>query len=253
MFRATLVNAGLFKESISIISNVIKGDCTFHLSHEGISMVAMDPANISMVIFNFLAPAFEHFSIDEAEIMTINLDSFTNILKRAKSSDKLTLTLNKEKNRLKIIFEGQSTREFDIPLLEPQEERRQAPELDFAANAEINAEIFKESIEDAGIMGDTIILDVTPKKISVKSEGGQGSAKIDITKAQGGILNLDVKENAKVTSKYSIDYLKKMVSGGKIASTVKLGTGDNYPLKLDFVEVDKIRLCFILAPRVDVD
>ncbi len=57
----------------------------------------------------------------------------------------------------------------------------------------------------------------------------------------------------KVKAKYSIEYLKKMVSGSKIADTVQIQFNKDYPLKVDFKEVDRVMLSFILAPRVRKD
>jgi len=54
-----------------------------------------------------------------------------------------------------------------------------------------------------------------------------------------------------VKSKYSVEYLKKMIMGGKITDKVTVCFDRDYPLKLDFKEVDKVQLSFILAPRVE--
>ena len=54
-------------------------------------------------------------------------------------------------------------------------------------------------------------------------------------------------------SKYSIEYLKKIVKGGKLTNNVSLSFGKEYPLRVDYQIMDKLMLSFILAPRVDTD
>ena len=60
-----------------------------------------------------------------------------------------------------------------------------------------------------------------------------------------------VTADAKVRSKYSIEYLKKMIGASKLSDVVELGFNKDYPLKMDFKAVDKLLLSFILAPRVE--
>ena len=64
-------------------------------------------------------------------------------------------------------------------------------------------------------------------------------------------ITTDVQE--KIKAKYSIEYLKKMIAGGKLAPNVKVMFNKDYPLKLEYKSVDKVMLSFILAPRVEND
>ena len=53
-----------------------------------------------------------------------------------------------------------------------------------------------------------------------------------------------------IKSKYSIEYLKKIIKGSKLADTVTLQFNKDYPLRLDYLVKDKLSLSIILAPRV---
>ena len=54
-------------------------------------------------------------------------------------------------------------------------------------------------------------------------------------------------------SKYSIEYLKKMVAASKLSDEVQINFSQDYPLRLDYKVIDKVSLSFVLAPRVDND
>ena len=75
--------------------------------------------------------------------------------------------------------------------------------------------------------------------------------KIEIKEDEG--VKISEPQKSKIKSKYSIEYLKKMISGSKLASNVKIRFNNDYPLKLDYTETDKVQLSFILAPRVEND
>ena len=80
----------------------------------------------------------------------------------------------------------------------------------------------------------------------------------DLSKAEIEIMpddktRIDASGNDEIRSKYSVEYLKKMIAGSKIADEVKIQFNKDYPLQLEFKSVDKAMLSFILAPRVDND
>ena len=61
------------------------------------------------------------------------------------------------------------------------------------------------------------------------------------------------KEDVKIKSKYSIEYLNKMIGGSKLSDSVTLQLNNDYPLKIEYKAIDKVDLAFILAPRVEND
>ena len=42
-----------------------------------------------------------------------------------------------------------------------------------------------------------------------------------------------------------------MIQGSKISDKVKIEFAKDYPLKLEYLEKNKVQLMFVLAPRVD--
>ena len=52
-------------------------------------------------------------------------------------------------------------------------------------------------------------------------------------------------------AKYSVEYLKKIMDASKLTDNVSIQFNKDYPLKLDYIVVDKLQLSFILAPRVE--
>ena len=90
-----------------------------------------------------------------------------------------------------------------------------------------------------------------PKKLTIQAEGDLSKAHIEINENENTKITTDGSD--KIKSKYSIEYLKKMIAGSKITDNVTIQFNKDYPLKLEFKEVDRILLSFILAPRVEND
>ena len=85
----------------------------------------------------------------------------------------------------------------------------------------------------------------------VKAEGDLSKAFIEIK--PDDITSIKTNSADKFKAKYSLEYLKKMIAGGKLAEQVSLHFNNDYPMKLEYKVKDRLLLSFILAPRVDND
>ena len=61
--KLTVAEPGLLKDSISIISELVN-EGQFEVTKEGIQLIAMDPANVGMVIFKLLASCFVEYNLE---------------------------------------------------------------------------------------------------------------------------------------------------------------------------------------------
>ena len=55
-----------------------------------------------------------------------------------------------------------------------------------------------------------------------------------------------------VKARYPLEYLKKMIKAAKIADSVSVNFGQDYPMKIEFKN-DLCQLSFVVAPRVSDD
>ena len=53
-------------------------------------------------------------------------------------------------------------------------------------------------------------------------------------------------------SRYSLEYLQKMIKASKISEKVNLNFSSDYPLRLEFI-TPLMTLAFILAPRIETE
>jgi len=247
--KLVLAEPRYFKDSISIISDLVS-EVKFKATPDGLELVAMDPANVAMVVFKLLSSCFTQYDVQEAEEVAINLNNLKQILRRAKSDDMLTLETT-EDNKLKIQLKSNTTRSFSIPTLEIEDKEQKVPELTFPISVELNSDMLADSIEDVSVVAESVTLLGEKAQLSVKAEGDLSKAFIEIKQDENTAIKTDSEDKFK--SKYSLEYLKKMISGGKLSDKVSLHFNTDYPLKLEYKIVDRLMLSFILAPRVDND
>ena len=244
--KLTLAEPKYLKDSISIISELVN-ETRIKVSSEGIELIAMDPANVAMVVFKLFHSAFTEYQVEKPVDIAINLTNFKQILRRANPTDVLTLEM--ADNKLKMQLKSSSTRTFYLPIIDIEEKEQKVPELKFPVSITTSSSVLNEAIGDADTVAESVNFMAEPGIFGLKAEGDLNTAAIEI-KADD---TTKIEATEKVSSKYSVEYLKKMIEGSKLADSVSIQFNKDYPLKLTYATVDKVMLSFILAPRVDTD
>lgn len=244
----TLAEPSYLKESISIISDLVN-EARFKVTPNAIELVAMDPANVAMVVFKLLSSSFTEYDVKKDVELGVNLSNFKQILRRASPRDMLTLELDND--RLKVELKSSNTRTFYLPIIELDEKEQKVPDLKFPVSVKTSSGILNEAIADADVVGESVAFIAEPGKFVLQAEGDLNQARIEIKEDE--TTRIITSSDEKVKAKYSIEYLKKMINGSKLSDEVAISFNKDYPLKLDYKTVDKVFLSFILAPRVEND
>ena len=246
MFKATLAEAHLLTDSIATIGELID-EGIFKIAKDGISLVAADRALVAVVDFKISSSAFAKYELDKETQIGLNITNLLSVMKRASSEDKLSLNLTDSK--LEIVLENASKRRFHLPLLDlGQEEVPPIDQLEFKAVAEIKPEVIQYGIADADVVSDSVLFEASPSSFGMKAEGDISSAQLELEKGNSSLINL--KSDSEVKARYPLDYLKKMIKAAKLADSVTLQWGQDYPMKMSFKSGDKVSLSMIVAPRV---
>lgn len=244
--KLTLSEPKFLKDSISIISDLVT-EASFKITSDAMELIAMDPANVAMVIFKLLSSSFVEYDVKENTLLSINMNDFKQVLRRAKTND--TVTLEIEENKFKITFKSNATRTFYLPIIEVEEKEQKVPDLKFKATITTNSSVINEAIEDADIISESVTFMVQSNELVVSASGDLSKANINIQSDN----DTKIVSDEKVKSKFSIEYLKKMIQGSKLSDKVTLQLSEDYPMKLEYKVLNKVQLAFILAPRVDND
>jgi proliferating cell nuclear antigen len=236
-----LENPKIFSDIIGIISELVN-EVKIKVTKEGMSIIAIDPANVAMIIFKLPASAFSQLEVED-ESLGVNLESFKAVLRRASFSS--SLILKTEENVLKIEIVDKVKREFNLTLIDLDKKDKPVPSLEFSTKVEINSIEFAEAIEDCSIVADSCSFEANENGFSIFAKGSLNSAKLSYSTDE-----VRIETGSLSKSKYSLEYLQKMMKATKIAEKAVLNFSNDYPLKLDY-KTPMIELSFILAPRVE--
>lgn len=249
MFKAKLKDASVLKDSIDTISELIH-EGLFKVSSDSLYLKASDRATVAVVDFELMSDAFEELKCDEEKKIGVNLENLLEILKRVKGKDSLRLELKEDESKLKIIIEGASKRTFEIPLLSLSEgEVPETSQLEFPAKLQLKSSLLKSGVSDAEIVSDSVVFMAEDGKFNMEAGRSSSSVKIETEKDSDDLI--EIKADEKVKSRYPIEYLQKMLKASKISDVASLDFGSDYPMRLEFSEPEKVKMSFVLAPRVE--
>ena len=239
--RVKLDNPLMLSKAVDIISELVS-DVRLKVSEFGMSIVAIDPANVAMVCFKLPKSFFSIFET-ENEVLGINLDDFKKILKRC--GTKSSLILEKQENKLNIKIEDRILRKFSLSLIEVESEDKEMPSLEFSSKVELNSSDFIDSVEDCSVVAEACSFIVKEGKFIIEAKG-LNSARSEFS-GDEAIINAE-----DCHSRYSLEYLAKFIKGCKLSEKTILNFAANHPLKMELRD-NGMELSFILAPRVETD
>jgi proliferating cell nuclear antigen len=231
----------LLGDAISIISEIVN-EVRIKLLEDGMSIVAVDPANVALVIFKLPKESFSQYDAGNA-VWGINLDDLKKILKRAGTSS--SVVFEEHEGKLRITIFDKIKRIFNLALIEVSSEDKDIPELNFGARVEMDSFGFSQAVEDANIVTDSCCFEMKDSVFSVEGSGSLNSARAEFT---GDGVELFGAGRAK----YSLEYLMKFIKAAKVVPKVVINFSDDYPLRLDFPG-EQMGIGFVLAPRVEND
>ena len=236
-----LENPALLSKVIDILSELVT-DVRIKMNDSGMSITAMDPANVAMVGFKLPKSSFAQFEAGQ-EVLGINLDDLKRILKRCSSES--FLILEKKENLLSIQIQDRIKRNFTLNLIEVEAEDKEIPNLDFSSRVELDSVDLIASIEDCTVVADACSFIIEEGKFIVEAKG-LNSARSEFSGDEAKIQA----ENCK--SRYSLEYLQKFIKGSKICEKTILNFANDHPLKME-LKKEGMELLFILAPRVETE
>lgn len=251
MFKAVVQDAKIWKNLLTAISTLIE-EADFNTSEDGLKLRSMDPSHVAMVDFEWSKEAFEEYICDKPTNIRVNITTMLKLLRRSKSEESLEISYDEESKKVDLTLRGKILKKFTMPTLESVEEEVPTPKLSFNARVKLMSETLKEIVEDSETVSDNISFKAKEDKLLVKASSELSNVGIELSKTDGALLELDIKEDSDAT--FNLNYFGEMVKAGSATSevaTIEFST--NMPIRLEFEMSQQGKLMYYLAPRIEAE
>ena len=133
-------------------------DCNFDCNDSGIALQAMDNSHVALVSMLLRSEAFTPFRCDRNIALGINLGSLTKVLRAAQNDDILTIKAEDAPDVVNLVFENNTTdrmSEYDIKLMDIDQEHLGIPETEYAATISMPAAEFQRICRDLSALSES--------------------------------------------------------------------------------------------------
>jgi len=186
---------------------------------------------------------------------------FIKILKSSEKNDSVILNYQKDNNYLSITIKNDSiVRNFDLKLLDLENNKVNIPKIDYNLNIEMNSLQYERIINSFDIIdGKNIEISSDKTKVILRSNSHLSESEVFLEKN-----NRDNKENTNyviINSKninptsYNLEKLKSFLKGNCLNDKVNISLNENFPIKISYLIENKNNssLTYYLAPKIDDD
>jgi proliferating cell nuclear antigen len=247
MFKA-IGSADVLKTTLGSVSVLVE-ECKIRLDEGGLSIRAVDPANVGMVDLTLDASAFESFEADEGTI-GVNLARLEDIAGMADSGQLVELELIEESRKLRIQIGGL---EYTLALIDPDSIRQEPdiPDLDLPAEITLQGRDIDRAVTAADMVSDHIALGVDEDEEYFYVDAAGDTDDVHFQLDRVDLIDLTVGE---AHSLFSLGYLKDMNKAIPNDAEVRIELGEEYPVKLHFaLAEDQGQVTYMAAPRIQSD
>jgi proliferating cell nuclear antigen len=180
MFKARIAAQSL-KDSIEAL-NALVPEARFVFKPEGLSVKAVDPANVAMVSLDLSSKAFESYEAEGTEL-GIDLKKMNEVLGMASKDEVIGLELDEVEHRLLITMRGLA---YTMALIDLSAIRKEPkmPALVLPGHVTIRGEDFRRAVKAVGKISGYISVGIAGYSFFMVGEGDTDNVRFELTREQ---------------------------------------------------------------------
>lgn len=251
MFEIHVEDLKGFRKCIAAISTLTK-EGAFELDEKGLSLKALDPSQIALVLFTMPKESFAKLEVKEKVRIGLDVEKFAQLLTRARAGERLIL--KKDDARLVAVFEGGGiTRQFKLPLIEVPPSIAKELQIPYTATIEIRGRVLKEALQDIALISPHVLLAADDNQFKIKAASDVGEVEIIHKAGEGVNLSTISKTSAIFSQEYLSDIIKECGDDEPVTLYLGAPTAEDKrpkPLCIKY-KLGGGQFTFYLAPRIE--
>ncbi|KAF3911854.1 hypothetical protein AA313_de0209002 [Arthrobotrys entomopaga] len=215
----------------------------------------MDNSHVALVSMNLRSDGFSPFRCDRNIALGINLNSLMKVLRAANNEDILTVKAEDQPDSLNLTFESANNdriSEYDIKLMDIDQEHLGIPETDYAATITLPSAEFQRICRDLSALSESVSIEASKDGVKFSCSGDIGNGSVNLrqhTNVEDDTKSTKIDLTEPVNLTFSLKYLVNFCKASSLSPTVKLCLSNEVPLLVEY-EMGNGYLRFYLAPKI---
>jgi proliferating cell nuclear antigen PCNA len=241
--------------------NVLSNQIIIYFKKQGIYCQGMDPSQICLFEFKIDAEGdnkwFDYYKLENSTETKIGINCviLAKILNTYKKDQAVTFSIDAIKNNIltidfKFINEKSNSihdKEFQIPLIDIDEDLLNIPEKEYAVDIEIQSKIFDKLCGEFALFDDIMKIKCSENKIEMTATGTEGKMKVNVN--VNDLDEFSIEENLIYQDSFSLTYFNHMCTFHKLADTMLLNFENERPMKLTYNIANGFILKFYMGAK----
>ena len=248
MVRLKTIQASAFRTVFEVLKDIIN-DINLVFRPDGLLVVTLDTARVTLVHMFMPAENFEEYTCDRECTAGLNVSNTYKLLKSVTNTDTLTMSID-DQYLLNIQVENiakKSCTSFQFRLLDINDEMLSVPEIEMNILTTIPSVDFQRIVRDMHNLGSDIIIQRSRGTLELSCEGGFANQKTVIECVETGPTRT-------LGNVFSLKYINMFTRATSLCSSVQImqhATDENMPIVFRYSIANLGELKFYLAPKVE--
>ena len=242
-----------FKKCVDSILNLVR-EGNFEIDENGISLRAMDPSQISMVIFSIGKESFANYSVKTGGKIGVDLEYLSKILNRWKNNERVIMRILNKK--FEIIFLGEkSKKNFYIPAIDVPSGPIRELKIDYIAKIKMRGKEINDILQDSAIIGPHVKFFVDKGLLRIESHGENSNLIAELEESE----NVKIETSSPTSAIFSQEYLYSITKECDDKEEIEInisGPTENDPRPKPLCaryEIGNASFIYYLAPRIETE
>ena len=248
MVQLKTIQAAAFRTVFEVLKDIIN-DVNLIFRPDGILIVTLDTARVTLVHMIMPAENFEEYSCPREYVAGLNVSNTYKLLKSVTNTDTLAMCIN-DQFLLNIRIENTSKKSvtsFDFRLLDINDDMLSPPAIPMTILTTIPSVDFQRVTRDMFNLATDITIQRTHETLVLECEGTFASQKTVIECNEPG-------PKTSVGNTFSLKYINMFTRATSLCSSVQImqhADDDNMPIVFRYTIENLGELKFYLAPKVN--
>jgi len=240
------IETALLADALGAVETLV-AECKVQFEADGLSIRAVDPANVAMVDLTVDEAAFETYDVTDHTV-GLNLETLLDYLSAVDSE---TVAIREGDDR-KLAIEGAHF-SGSMALIDPDAIRQEPdiPDLDLDATVTLRGDGLARGLTAADLVTDKVTFraDEDARAVVMSGEGDTDDVEMTFGDDAEALLDADVRGSPR--SVFSLAYWHDIAAPMPSDGAVSLQLGEEMPVKTRYSMGDGVRVENMIAPRVE--
>jgi proliferating cell nuclear antigen len=239
-------DAKLLRSILAAVSTVVD-EVTLRVEPDGISVRALDMAEVSMVDLVLPKLAFEAYEVAVSERIAFRISDVLKLLRSTAPDEKVRI--EPVENQLWFYVTGAFTRSFGVPIFGGEAKDLPLPKVNLRNSFSAPLSVMDQLLENGRHVSDSVRIESKEDRVVLSVKGEISSFTVELLPQDGTLKDYAMVSGSTVS--YDLGRLGKIVSALGFAESIRIAYDMDMPLRISSQIDSKGEISYFVAPKVE--